>query len=474
MASLTVQALLRLSPDGDVFLDVQAPLVFVKQNDGPARGLAHIRLEWDDTLHDTVGNSDTCRNGGSGVTEDCPPVGRVRHLGSLFDSSNDPDGGLPVTIQPEITGLAGGFGWLLTLDGGAPHTLRISDIEVMPNTPLLLSIAYPLGTSFQIKAKASTWCGENCDRSCEESFTPVSSVQEVRHSEGNSYHFDDETGLLTIRIIMYPTAYTGEPDWKLYTFDDKGRDGEYSLFRFERNGVLLPKKSYPDAMIEIVADCTQNGAYCQDGAPVTSAYDDVCSTSFEQVSYDKCCDGQNNCEDLGLLAPTMSPTASSAPTVHNLDLIENGDFDSDICPWAGNSCTLANVDGVLSVTNRGYTWSGPRLVVTDTLQVDTWYAFSADVKFPSADAANKLSVKMIVQYEDSSLSTNYKFVTENSAVPNNQWTTLSTTWKLDSSTLSSPDVKKYELYFETPPMNNLSPTHDFMVDNVSMVEQVTL
>ena len=81
---------------------------------------------------------------------------------------------------------------------------------------------------------------------------------------------------------------------------------------------------------------------------------------------------------------------------------------------------------------------------------------------------------MIVQYADSSFSTNYKWITGNSAVPNDQWTTLSTTWKLDSSTLSSPDVKKYEIYLETPPMNGQSPTHDFMVDNVSMVEQVTL
>lgn len=447
----------------------------MKQSDGPARGLAHIRLEWDDTLHDTVGNDGTCRNGDSGITEDCPAVGRIRHLGSLFNSSNDSDGGLPVTIQPEVVGLAGGFGWLLSLDGGAPHTLRISDIEVMPNTPLLLSIAYPLGTSFEIKAKASPWCGSNCDRSCEEIFTPVSSVQEVRHSQGNVYHFDALTGLLTIRIIMYPTAYTGEPAWKLYTFDDKGRDGEYSLFRFERNGVLLPKRAYPDAMIEIVADCVQNGAYCLNAAPATSAYDNVCSISYEQVSYDKCCDGQNNCEDLGLLAPTMSPTVSSAPTIHDLELIENGDFDNNIiCPWAGNSCTLESVDGYLSVTSREKTWSGPRLVLTDKLQLDTEYAFSADVKFPNADAANKLSVKMIVQYADSSFSTSYRLVTENTAVPNNQWTTLSTTWQLDSSTLSSPDVKKYELYFETPPLSDdLRPTHDFMVDNVTMVEQVT-
>ena len=90
--------------DDDVLIDEQGPLSFIKKNAGPARGLAHIRLDWDESLHSTVGGSNTCRNGGSGITQDCPAIGHIRHLGSRFDSTNDPENGLPITLQPEIVG----------------------------------------------------------------------------------------------------------------------------------------------------------------------------------------------------------------------------------------------------------------------------------------------------------------------------------------------------------------------------------
>ena len=86
--------------EDEVVMDEQGPLSFIKKNNGPTRGLGHIRLEWDSDLHGQVGDSDNCRNGGSGITQDCPAIGYIRHLGSRF--ANDP--GLPITIQPEIVG----------------------------------------------------------------------------------------------------------------------------------------------------------------------------------------------------------------------------------------------------------------------------------------------------------------------------------------------------------------------------------
>ena len=423
-------------------------------------------------MHSTVGDDNTCRNGGSGIDNDCPAVGHIRHLGSLFDVSNDPEGGLPVTIQPEIVGLAGGFGWLLSLDGGAPHTLRISGIEVMPNTPLLFSVAYPTDTTFQIKAKASDWCVESCDRSCEEIFTSVDSVQKVRHSKGNVYHFDQGTGLLTIRIIMFPTANTGEPNWKLFDFDDKNRDGEYSLFRFERNGILLPKQAYPDQGIEIIADCAQNGAYCANTPPSTSAYDNVCSSSYNQVSYDKCCDSQNNCEDLGLIPPTPTPTVSLAPSAFDPEIITNGDFSNGVCPWFGVGITsplstIEDTSGVwaLSVTGRTNSWSGPRIDVTNKFRLDTVYTFSAKAKFVN----NVMYIKMIVEYTDDDLNTNYKWVTggDGGDIPVDGWATFSTSFQLKSSDVSSTDIKRFVLYFETPSGEE---PDDFMIKDVSMTE----
>lgn len=275
--------------DDKVFQDVQAPLVFVRKSDGTRRGMGHIRLEWDENLHDTVGST-TCTNGavsdGSGGRILCPAVGRIRHLGSKFDASNDPVGGLPITPNPEIVGLTGGFGWLLTFDEGSPQNLRISQVDLTEDTALYLAIPYPTGVSFSVAAKAAPWCSSSMSRSCEEVFTSVSSQEDVRASIGNVYHFDQETGLLFLRISMFPDGATGFPDWKLFTFDE--------VRSFSRSGVLVPEFEWNN-YFEITADCSQSGAYCSEKPTLSSAIDDVCPQGLQQVSYDKCCasDGSN-------------------------------------------------------------------------------------------------------------------------------------------------------------------------------------
>eukprot|EP00934_Nitzschia_sp_Nitz4_P002884 Nitzschia sp. Nitz4//scaffold35_size145790//102540//106801//NITZ4_003043-RA/size145790-augustus-gene-0.122-mRNA-1//1//CDS//3329549163//2874//frame0 len=274
--------------EDDIFRDEQGPLDFVKKNNGPARGLAHIRLEWDEDLHNTVGST-SCTNGATyinGERVQCPAVGRIRHLGTRFNIDNDPTGGLPVTAQPEIVGLSGGYGWLLELDGGAPHTLQISQMDIMPDTAVYLSVAYPTATSFTIAAKAAYWCSS----SCEEDFTSVSTVEEVRYSIGNVYHFDTTTGLLTIRVTAFPDSYTGQPDWMFFTPDNS------DLTSLVRSGVEVPQFQWW-AYIEIAADCDQSGAYCSESPPTTTEYDDVCSDGYEQTSYDQCCiPGTETCE----------------------------------------------------------------------------------------------------------------------------------------------------------------------------------
>jgi hypothetical protein len=40
-----------------------------------------------------------------------------------------------------------------------------------PDTVLFFSIAYPLGTSFQITANAASWCYQTCSNWCQETFT---------------------------------------------------------------------------------------------------------------------------------------------------------------------------------------------------------------------------------------------------------------------------------------------------------------
>lgn len=272
----------------EVIHDPQGPLEFIKQKNGPNRGLGHIRLSWDSALHNTVGRS-SCQNGQGAP---CPALGRVRHYGPMFDTDADPLGGLPVTANPDIAGPVGGFGWLLQLDGGAPHTLSMSAIEVLPNTPLLLGIAYPKGTSFTITANAA-YCSPSVKHSCVETFKPVGSVSQVRASNGNTYHFDSNSGLLTIRVVMFPKAFTGAPNWQLWDFKTSGKwgsNGDFALDRFERSDVLLPIAA-DGPTLKIAADCNRQGAFCRATPPAVNPV--VCSAGFEQVAYDKCCRASN-------------------------------------------------------------------------------------------------------------------------------------------------------------------------------------
>jgi hypothetical protein len=113
----------------------------------------------------------------------------------------------------DVVGPVGGFGWKLELFEGAPKSIRFSLIEVAPETPLLLSIAYPSGTSFTIIAHAG-WCSDDVNFSCTEKFHQVESIDEVRNSIGNTYNVDSED-VLTLRIIQTPKLFVGRPDFFL-------------------------------------------------------------------------------------------------------------------------------------------------------------------------------------------------------------------------------------------------------------------
>jgi len=269
--------------DNDVVHDEQGPLQFIKINNGPTRGLGHIRLAWDDDLHARVGRTECTNNY---PYKACPPVGRIRHYGPMFDSSADKLGGLSVHANPDIVGPVGGFGWLLRLNNGAPRKLKINTIEVHPDTPLTLGIAYPFGTAFKITAHAA-YCDVSQSYTCQEIFSSVTSAAQVRSSDGNTYHFNAKTGLLTIRIVQTPRGFTGNPGWKLWDFNMPGKwDDGYALGRFERDGVLLPMPTF-GAYLELEANCGGTGPYCSGFTPSPEPI--VCNSGYQQVAYDKCC-----------------------------------------------------------------------------------------------------------------------------------------------------------------------------------------
>ena len=266
--------------DDNTVHDTQGPLTFINSLDGPERGLAHVRMEWDNSLHNQVGGA-LCVNGGSNP---CPPVGSIRHRGERFVA----DDGMPVTANAEIAGLAGGFGWFLDISAGAPREIRFSHVEVDPGTPLLFSIAYPTGTTFDVTQHAAPWCWYDPDFPCEQSFFAVSSIEDVRNSEGNTYHVSDD-GVLTFRILQATRDFVGRPDWFLPTWDSLDRwDQWYALDRFERKDVFLPRFWYGPELV-VTASCS-SGTYCSNAGTPTSV-DDVCPSGFTQVSYDRCCLG---------------------------------------------------------------------------------------------------------------------------------------------------------------------------------------
>jgi len=95
----------------DTVHDPDGPLTFIKTYNGPQRGLGHIRLRWKNSIHNTVGST-SCRNGDKIDSKGnllCPAIGRIRHVGPLFDISNDPSGGLPITANSEVAGPVGGL-----------------------------------------------------------------------------------------------------------------------------------------------------------------------------------------------------------------------------------------------------------------------------------------------------------------------------------------------------------------------------
>jgi hypothetical protein len=255
----------------------QAPLWFFKLNSGPERGMGHFIMEWDNNLHDQVGNGQC----GNGDGQPCDYRGYIKHVGDKF--VNDP--GLPVTANAHIVGPVGGFGWALELFEGAPKSVLFRQIEVDPTTPLLLSIPYPPGTSFTITAFAR-WCDSNNDL-CEETFHQVNSIEAVRSSLGNTYHVDSN-GVLTFRIIQTAKLFLGKPNFMLPQYSDTpgGWKEIWALARFERDGVRLPKAEN-GPYLTLDANCASNdGVYCSQSV---SPYNrNVCPSGYSQSAYDTC------------------------------------------------------------------------------------------------------------------------------------------------------------------------------------------
>ena len=470
----------------DVVEDQEGPLTFIKVNNGPARGLGHIRMEFDEELHATVGET-ACFNGDKGTEDEplCPAIGRIRHMGPLFDLSNDETGGLPITAQSEVAGPVGGFSWLMQLDSGSPKSLRIRQIEVLSTTPLVLALPYPEDTSFTITAHAFTWCSTtSTTHSCSEEFIAVDSLAKVRYSQGNTYFFDTTTKLLHVRIIMAPEAYTGDslysstPEWRLWNLDDPNTVSwharTHAIDRFEFNNVVLPRAAY-GGYLQIEAACNegdQDSNYC----PMPEGYDiqniEVCPSGYSQVAYDKCCvpsSDPEECYDF-TKPPTSVPTPP--PTYDpSSDLIINGGFEEGLSPWyinTGNDDQIEIVENEVNsgtkavlIKDRVSSWNGVQQNIDPSrVEHGATYRVSGYAKIKGDVASDSFKLTFRITTDVPSSSTHYWKNFGNCAVTNTEWTKCE-----GDITLDTPGtvITGLQLYSEG------TATTDYYVDDVSAI-----
>lgn len=426
-------------------------------------------MRFNDDLQSQIGRR-LCKNGrkvnGNGDLL-CPPIGKIRHLGSLFNSTNDETGGLPITANAEVVGLTGGFGWVLQLDDGSPKQLEIDQVEVDASTPLMLAIPYPAGTTFSITAHSDPWCHSGSSYTCAEDFVSVDSVDGVRHSEGNTYYYDTTTSLLYIRVIQFPGGYTGDtvqsdaPTWHLWDLDTSKSRGssQYALDRFTFNGITLPKFAWFSKMV-ITAECAEGSVgYCANTP--TDVELDVCAPwpGYVQVSYDKCCDfaEPTNCNDF-TAAPSHSPTTTApptttaspvtaaptnsptvAPTYGGTNLVANSNFEDGTTRWRRNGGgVIYAVDDTekhsgsqsLLVTNRDRGHKGVYQDMMGDLVAGTTYKIAcwAKVKGEGSGAGFILGMK---------INRDYRNFRARATINSEDWTKVEGVVTIDDITLTA-------------------------------------
>lgn len=256
------------------------------------RMIGSLNLGWG--RESAIGSS-ACGNGAANVP--CTPIGYMKHWGTRFSSGLG--AALPITINAEVAGPLGGFGWHLRFDEGAPLELVVQRVQVPHDTKLLLSIAYPSNVvDATVTAFAPSWCfpWESATQSCTQCFTRVSSVAQVRASLGDTFHLSD--GVLTVRIVQPPESWTGRPSWTVPVDP---------MTPFMRDGVRIQRFGWHSRLV-ISADCvaSQSDQTLCAGTAVTEE-PTTCAAGYDQTAYDQCCasDGSGCIDPEGLASAVL-------------------------------------------------------------------------------------------------------------------------------------------------------------------------
>jgi hypothetical protein len=174
--------------------------------------IASVLMHWDIAGEATIGKT-TCSNGArvSPYTVDnnwgywpCPIGAQITHFGKTEGSAT-----YGVSLMPRVTGplIASSGGWFVRYTGGTPVKVTFTDMQIKHDDIMLLGIPYPTSTTFNIYAKAPTWCNpgtapfKSWNPICTHQYRAVSSVAAVRAGWGDAYYFDKSKGILYIRIV---------------------------------------------------------------------------------------------------------------------------------------------------------------------------------------------------------------------------------------------------------------------------------
>mmetsp|Transcript_20238 Transcript_20238/g.42749 ORF Transcript_20238/g.42749 Transcript_20238/m.42749 type:complete len:1211 (-) Transcript_20238:513-4145(-) len=349
------------------------------------RDVASINMIWDQQLAAQLGDT-VCSNGDRNVF--CGKLGGVRHWGRT--------GELPITPNGEVTGPSGGFGWHLRWNDGPPRNLIIEHVQVSPSSNLMLSIAYPSGTTFEIKALSPSWCNPCnnppwCHRSCEHEFSSLSSVQQVRESDGDTYYFDGN--ILYLRLVQPPWDYTGYPNW---VFPENPHPP------FSRGGESITKFGWGASLSISAFSCGGNaGVHCT-GA-VTSAVPAPCPNGFVQTAIDQCCREQNgsptnSCigihgeSSLPLQPYTFCDKVDQMDDVREKDQWCNHDLRPQISSECVNSYATVYTGPTMRKLERCFT-RGASCLKTDSEESAIWCPRQRDERCAATDQLQDLQAK---------------------------------------------------------------------------------
>ncbi|GBG30555.1 G8 domain-containing protein DDB_G0286897 [Hondaea fermentalgiana] len=254
-----------------------------KDNDN-RRGISSFTIAFDEALDAKFDANTIC---GNGDQIECPRVGSVVHLGY-----QDPDAadqvGLPIKGNPVITGPSNGLGWLFLFDSGSPVSIDFKGAQIDEDDVVLIAIPYPSGVTISLHYVAAYWCNPVWNQYCDHEFTSVNSIAEVLASNGDTYFFDTNRGLLYFRFIqqrMSPLDFTSPPAY-----------GNLGTSYFERSDVRIPPIMWHGQLELRVSGCklnSTNSAYCAKSAYDASA---ICEDyGFGMGSYaaafDRCVPG---------------------------------------------------------------------------------------------------------------------------------------------------------------------------------------